>query len=463
MKDGDQFPTDLSPASGGLGLATDAAQARAVGRGETPELELRRRRTARMLGLVGVAAVALLIAAGAWGHVQRRAEALAVLAQEHNAVQTVRIMAVAAVDTPRTLDLPATMQAFDNATLFARATGYIAKREVDIGSRVHAGDLLAIIAAPGLDQQLAQARAQLAQTEAALSQTHVALQQAQANQDLANVTNQRYSKLAVQGYAAQQDADNARLGLAARNADVRNAEAAVGVAGANVKAQSANVLRLEQLTSFERVTAPFDGVITARQIDVGDLATADASSGTPMFAIARANVLRVQVYVPQDVVFGLKDGDAAQVMVPEMPGRIFHGVIARNAGALQAGTRTLLTEIDIDNADGVLAAGIYGIVRLSSRRPQPVVVLPSNAVVFDKNGLSAAVDENGVVRLRHLDLAQDDGAEVVVRTGLNPGDRVIINPPIDLAEGMRVAATDADADMASRSERAAAVVAGSDK
>src|SRR5262249_33548318 len=148
-----------------------------------------------------------------------------------------------------------------------------------------------------------------------------------ANQDLANVTNQRYQKLAGQGFAAQQEADNARLGLAARNADVRNAEAAVDVADANVKAQTANVSRLEQLTSFEKVTAPFDGVITARQVEIGDLVTADASIGTPLFQIARTNLLRVQVYVPQDAVFGLKDGAPAELLVPEMPGQIFHGKV----------------------------------------------------------------------------------------------------------------------------------------
>lgn len=459
MKDGTPPPPGMASASGPPDLAAEAAHARRLARGAPAELERERRRVARKLGLAAIAVLALLVAAGAWGLAQRRAEALAVVSQEQNAVPNVRTVTVAAVDRPQTLDLPASLQAFDSATLFARATGYIAKRHVDIGSRVHAGDLLAIIAAPDLDQQLAQARAQLAQTEAALTQARAAEQQAQANQDLANVTNQRYSKLVVQGYASQQDADNARLGLAARNADVQNAAAAVGVAAANLKAQAANVSRLEQLAGFEQVTAPFDGIITARQVDIGDLVTADASSGTPLFAIARSNLLRVQVYVPQDAVFGLSDGDAAQVMVPEMPGRVFHGVIARHAGALQAGTRTLLTEIDIDNSEGVLTPGLYGIVRLSIPRQQPVIVLPSNAVVFDRNGLSAAVDDNGIVRLHHLDLAQDDGANVLVRAGLAPGDRVIMNPPADLAEGMRVAATDADRPMAARPEQAAAIVA----
>lgn len=456
MMDGNQSTPDPAPTSGRVSLGHDAAEAH--GREESPELEARRRRTARILGATAVAAVALLVAVGAWGHIQTRANALADLAQERDTVPTVRTITAAAVDTPRPLDLPATLQAFNSATLFARATGYIAKREVDIGSRVHAGDLLALIAAPDLDQQLTQARAQLAQTNASLVAARAALQQARANQDLANVTNQRYAKLAPQGYASQQEADNARLTLAARNADVQNAQAAVEVADANVNAQAANVSRLEQLTGFERVTAPFDGVVSARQVEVGDLVTADASTGTPLFSVDRTNVLRVQIFVPQDAVFGLKDGDTAQVLVPEMPGRVFRGTIARNANVLQAGTRTLLTEIDIDNAEGVLRAGIYGIVRLSVPRRTPEIVLPSEAVIFDHNGLSAAVDDNGVVHMRHLDLAEDDGAEVVVRVGLNPGDRVIVSPPVDVAEGMRVQTADTDRHVAGSPNQPAAAV-----
>jgi RND family efflux transporter MFP subunit len=436
MMDGQYVPPTGEP----LSLAHEVAEDVSAedGGGHTPDQERRRRRTARRLGAGALVIVAFLVAAGAWGHAQRHARAVDFLAHQQNVVPVVRTVTMKAVDTPRTIDLPANLQAFDIATIYARATGYIAKREVDIGSHVRAGDLLAIIAAPDLDQQLSQAQAQLVQTEAALTQAQATLQQAQANLDLAKVTNERYSQLVVHGYASHQDADNARLTLAARNADVANAVAAVSVANANVKAQKANVGRLEQLTSFERVTAPFDGVITTRQIDAGDLVTADANSGTPMFSMARTKLLRVQVYVPQDAVFGLKDGDPAEVLVPEMPGHIFHGVVARHAGALQAGTRTLLTEVDVDNQDGALTPGLYGIVRLSIPRPHPVVVLPSNAVIFDGQGLSAAVDEDGIVHLRHIELAEDDGAQVVVQAGLAPGDRVILSPPADVADGMRV-------------------------
>ena len=194
----------------------------------------------------------------------------------------VRVAVVKADDRPMQIDLPGTIQAFDSATLFARATGYIGRRDVDIGSRVHAGDVLGVISAPELDQQLAQARAQLSHMQAALAQS-------QANMELARANNGRTSRLVQQGWAAVQQGDTDQLNFVAQTA-------AVGGARANLKAQ---VNRLEQLTGFERVVAPFDGVITSRQVDVGSLVTANASRGTPLFSIAPTDVLRVQVYVPR--------------------------------------------------------------------------------------------------------------------------------------------------------------------
>jgi RND family efflux transporter MFP subunit len=248
---------------------------------------------------------------------------------------------------------------------------------------------------------------------------------------LARVTNARTSKLAVEGWATKQQGDTDRLTFEAQTAAVRLAEA-------NLKAQQAAVGRLEELTSFERVVAPFNGVITSRQIDVGSLVTADTSTGTPLFAIDRSDVRRVQVYVPQDSVFALKDGQQAQVTVPEMPNRGFDGKVARNANSLQPGTRTLLTGVDLDNSSGELRAGLCCTIRLSIPRQEPIIAIPSQAVVFDDKGLSAAIDDNGIARLRHLDLARDDGADLEVRSGLNPGDRVPLSPPIDLTDGMKI-------------------------
>jgi RND family efflux transporter MFP subunit len=289
---------------------------------------------------------------------------------------------------------------------------------------VRAGDILAVVSAPDLDQQLVQARALLAQMNASVAQ-------AQANMKLAEVTNNRSAQLVRDGVTSMQQADTDRLKF-------DGSVAASGVAGANLEAQQAQVSRLEQLTSFEKVTAPFDGVITSRQVDVGSLVAADANSGTPLFSIAHTNVLRVQVYVPQNDFFGLKDGQAAEVTVPELPDRVFHGRLSRNAGALQPNTRTVLAEVDVDNADGALAAGLYAIVRLKTPRNYPVFVVPSQALIFDKDGLSAAVYDDGAVHLRRLNLAADDGASVEVRAGLQPGDQLILNPPIGVTDGMKV-------------------------
>jgi RND family efflux transporter MFP subunit len=322
------------------------------------------------------------------------------------------------------------MAAFDSATLFARATGYIGVRNVDIGSKVRKGDVLAVIAAPDLDQQLAQAKAQLLQLQAAVVQ-------AQANAELGRVTDARTSRLVLDGWSSKQQGDQDRLTFAA-------SRAALAVAKANVVTQQAAVDRLTQLVSFEQVTAPFDGVITSRQIDVGSLVTADAASGSPLFSIQRTDVLRVQVYVPQSAYFGMGDGDRATLTVPELPNRVFAGRVARNAQALADGTRTLLAEVDVDNKDGTLTAGLYGVVHLQVRRVNPVVLVPSQAVIFNAGGLNAGVVVNGRLELRKLDLEADDGTVVEARDGLKPGDQIILNPPVNATDGMpvRTAATD---------------------
>jgi RND family efflux transporter MFP subunit len=386
--------------------------------------ERRRRRAGGVLGLAAVSGLALLAGLGVRGHVQLDAAAAETLAAQRDAVPVVRTEVVRAVDAPREIELPGSTQAFDSAILYARATGYIGARNVDIGSHVHAGDVLAVISAPDLDQQLAEARAQLVQLEANVVQ-------AQVNVRVAQDKAWRSAQTAKDGWTPQQQADVERDTVAA---DV----AGVAVARANVIAQQAQVGRLEQLTSFERVVAPFDGVITSRQVDVGSLVTANENSGTPLFSIAHTDVLRVQIYVPQDDYFGMKDGDEAEVTVPELPGRVFQGRLARDARALQPDTRTVLAEVDVKNKDGALVPGVYTIVHLREPRQYPVITIPSDATIFDKDGLQAAVCENGVIHLHRLDVAADNGATVEVRGGLHAGERLILNPPIGATDGMRV-------------------------
>jgi RND family efflux transporter MFP subunit len=239
--------------------------------------------------------------------------------------------------------LPATTLAFSAANLFARASGYIDKRNVDIGDRVKDGQLLVQISGPELEHQISQ-------NEATLVQLNQTLLQAQANLELAKVTWDRDRPLVAQGWVTQQQGTIDTQTLKAREAAVRLAEA-------NVKAQGSLLKVLNQQKAYQSVVAPFDGVITARNIDVGSLVQADAASGTFMFTIMQSDVIRTQVYVPQDHAFDVAPGVDAVVRVPELPGRTFPGKVTRIADALDPGTRTLLTEIDIPNPDGALKPG----------------------------------------------------------------------------------------------------------
>ena len=389
------------------------------------ELSGKRGRLMRRIG-VGVAVVlGLALASGGLQHYRLQQSAAATLQARENAVPAVRVEPVTVTTAPRDISLPGTTAAFESATIFARQSGYIADRRVDIGSRVKTGDLLAVIEAPEIDDELTQARAQLVQMQAALKQ-------AQANRTLAVVTEGRTATLVAQGWQTKQQGDTDRANLLSQNA-------AVGVAEANIAAQQAQVARLQKLQAYERVVAPFDGVITQRSIDTGSLVTADSTSGSSMFQIARTNVLRVQVFVPQDVALGLKDGVAASVEVPEIPGRSFTGRVARTADALQAGTRTLLVEVDVDNPDGVLTAGLYCTVKFAVPRAHPVIEIPSEALIFNAGGTQVAVYEDGRARIRKVSLAEDNGARVSIAAGLKPTDRVILSLPVDLADGAKVA------------------------
>jgi RND family efflux transporter MFP subunit len=320
--------------------------------------------------------------------------------------------------------LPATTSAFASANIFTRASGYIAKREVDIGDRVKQGQLLVEIVAPELDHQIAQA-------EATLGQLKWALQQAEANRELAKVTWDRDRPLVQKGWVSAQQGTIDEQTLKAQ-------EAAVSVAQANVKAEEAQLQVLQQQKNYQRVVAPFDGVITQRNIDVGSLVQADATSGTFMFTIMQGNVIRTQVFVPQDAAFGLRPGIDAAVHVPEIPDRTFPGTVTRIADAIQPGSRTLLTEIDIPNPDGALTPGIYCTIELHIPRKTPSFTVPADAIIFNQAGLQVAVVEGGVVHLRKVGVVRDLGRQVLVNSGVKRGDQVILNPAVDLSEGTRV-------------------------
>ncbi|GJE56006.1 MULTISPECIES: efflux RND transporter periplasmic adaptor subunit [Methylobacterium] len=387
-----------------------------------------------------VALMALgLLAYGGYGHWQRDAAATESRRKVIEQVPKLRAVTAEKIDTPVALTLPGQTEAFATARIFARATGYIAERNVDIGSRVKAGDRLLRIAAPDLDQQLAQQEAQLGQLRAQLLRAKAMVDQAKANVSLAQVTNSRTSTLAGQGWASKQNADNSQASVLSQNANLASAEADVKVAEANIKAQQATVDRLKALTGFEIVTAPFDGVVTTRSVDVGDLVTADAGSGTPLIAMVQDDVLRISVNVPQNASVGVKPGISATIKVPQMPDRSFSGTVERSSVALLSASRTLTTQVDVPNKDFALQAGLYVYVTLQIPRTAPSVRVPAEAMVFNQRGTQVAVaTPDGTLSWRNIHIRRDLGATIEVDEGLDGHERVVISPPPDIRDGQKI-------------------------
>jgi len=377
-----------------------------------------------ILGIVVLLALAGALGFGFWQHYRVHAEVIATADQRRDFVPAVRTDTIHASEAVRSATWPGTTEAFAQANLYARASGYISKRTVDIGDRVKSGDLLVEIAAPEIEHQIAQA-------EGTLTQLRANLQQAEANRDLAQVTWDRDKKLVQQGWATLQQGDVDRLTLQAR-------VAAVAVASANITAQEAQLRVLNQQKTYLSVVAPFDGVITQRNIDVGSLVQADAASGTFLFQLMHSDVIRVQLYVPQDDALGVAPGTQAIVRVPEIPGREFPGMVARIADALQPGSRTLLTEIDVPNPDHALSPGLYCRVELKIPRKTPSLIVPSEAIMFNREGLSVAVVKDGVAHIQKITPVRDLGTSVEVSAGVSSGDQVILNPQVDLTDGRKV-------------------------
>jgi RND family efflux transporter MFP subunit len=396
--------------------------------GKPPENrpDRRRRWGGRLLALGAFLLLGGGLAFGATRYYTQHRDVMATAEQRRNFIPNVRVATVQPSKRITLVALPATTLAFSAANLFARASGYIDKRLVDIGDRVKDGQLLVQIRAPELEHQISQ-------NEATLVQLKETLLQAQANLELAKVTWDRDRPLVAQGWVTQQQGTIDTQTLKAREAAVRLAEA-------NVKAQGSLLKVLNQQKAYQSVVAPFDGVITARNIDVGSLVQADAASGTFMFTIMQSDVIRTQVYVPQDHAFDVAPGVDAVVRVPELPGRTFPGKVTRIADALDPGTRTLLTEVDIPNPDGVLKPGTYCRVELHVPRDTPSFLVPAEAIIFNRNGLQVAVIEGGEAHIRKVSVARDLGTQVEVRDGVKEGDVVVLNPQVDLVEGSKVKA-----------------------
>jgi RND family efflux transporter MFP subunit len=364
------------------------------------------------------------ISLGASRHHAQQRQALLTADETRRFAPSVLVAPVEASAAVVPVTLPGTTAAFAAANIYARATGYIAKRNVDIGDQVKQGELLAELAVPELDDQISQ-------NEATLAQLKAAVQKAEANATLAQATWGRDKPLLKDGWVTGHQGD---IDLQTVKAD----EAAVSVAQQDVAAQEHLLKVLRQNRAYALVVAPFDGIITQRNVDVGALVQGNANTGTFMFEIMQKNVIRVWVYVPQDAAFGVIPGIDAIVRVPELPDHEFPGKVTRIADALQSGTRTLLTEIDIPNPDGALPPGIYCSVELEVPRKTPSFTIPAEALLFNRNGLQAAVVKDGKAEIRTVRVARDLGTRVEVDAGLRAGERVILNPPVTLVNGSAV-------------------------
>ena len=335
------------------------------------------------------------------------------------------------------LTLPGNVTPLTEALINARATGYIKRRLVDIGDRVSKGQLLAEIDSPDLDEQVLQAEAGVSQAEAALSGAEYQLRQAIAKLNLARVTAERWKILIQKGVVSRQESDQRDADLEAQQAGVDSAQAAVRAAGNSVHASQANQRRLVDMQAFEKVTAPFSGIITARNVEVGSLIP--ASGGAALFRIAEIGMLRITVDVPQTSAAYVRVGGSAEVTLQEIPGRTFRGKISRTANALDATTRTLPTEIEVANPTGILLPNMFAQVKLVNVGAASSALIPGDALIVRSNGTQVAVVTAGDrIHFQAIEVGRDFGQTTEVRAGLSGDELVVVNPTDDVREGGRV-------------------------
>jgi RND family efflux transporter MFP subunit len=390
----------------------------------------------KLLGILLVILLAIILAVGVVPRIQRERENAEQANVQATSVPVVNVVAAKQAKSITDLALPGNVQAITEAPILARAEGYVKKRYADIGDRVKAGQLLAEIDAPDLDQQVSQARASLEQAQAALIQAQANLEQAKANEALADVTKKRNDTLVDRGVLSKQEGDQSTANYRAQFAAVRAGEANIAASEQSVRAAKANLDRLLELQGYKSVRAPFAGVVTLRNIDTGTLIN---SGSTMLFRVAQFDVLRIFINVPQSVYSSLQVGSPADVSVEELAGRKFAGKITRLSGALDSSTRTLLMEVQVQNPDGALRPGMYATVRLSTARKHLPVIIPGDAVVTRANGITVAVvDSDNTAHFRPVQMGRDYGLDVEILSGLQAGESVVVNPTDDVREGVKV-------------------------
>jgi RND family efflux transporter MFP subunit len=372
---------------------------------------------ARRLAMVGGTFALLAIAVIAYGLGTREAQSTRIRDfTEAQATPVVALVMPASVSNQAALDLPGRLQAYIQAPIYARVPGYLKSWKHDIGDKVKAGDVLAEIDTPDLDQQLTQARADLSV--------------AQANAKLAQISAERWQSLASTDAVAKQDVDTRTFTW---NANI-----------AQVKAAQANVDRLVAEEGFKRLIAPFDGVVTARETDIGALINVGAAGGAELFMISATNKLRVYVNVPQNYVPSVPPGTKATLGVPEHPGKTYSGTVEASSHAVNPSTGTTLMQLIVDNTAGEMMPGDYASIHLQLATATHVLSIPSSALIFDANGLSVAtVEADNRVLLKPVSIERDLGTIIELASGLSPSDRVVENPPDGIGNGALIRLPDA--------------------
>lgn len=356
--------------------------------------------------VVCVVAIVLVIA----GMVARSADRRSLVAEtDELAIPTVTVVSPVPGKASGSLMLPAEVRPFQETPIYARASGFVKRFTVDLGTEVKAGDVLAELDTPELNQELAKARADLVQSESAYK--------------LARSTAERWVELRRGAIISEQELSEKQSDMAVKSAAVESARAGIG--------------RLEDLVGFAKITAPFDGVVNSRHVDVGDLVS--AGTARELFRLVQIKKLRVFVRVPQSSVRGIRLGGTADLIVPELPGRVFAARVVRKAGAMSAETRTLLVELEVDNPKREILAGSFAQVRLNENHPEAILTLPANTLQFRVDGtVVALVGPSGSVQLRKVLLGRDFGPTVEVLEGVHTTDQVILNPADSLVEGSKI-------------------------
>ncbi|HTP33530.1 MAG TPA: efflux RND transporter periplasmic adaptor subunit [Candidatus Acidoferrales bacterium] len=395
--------------------------------------------SAASLVLIAVVIIALIVVGFFAGYLPRQRREQVLAAETRDTVHSLPAVNFSRVERSATkteLVLPGNVQAVTEAPILARATGYIRKRYVDIGDRVRDGQVVAEIEAPELDQMILQANATLEQTRSAVQQAEAAVQQGRANENLARVTAQRWDNLQKRGVVSKQENDTYQAQWAAQQANVQALEKALAAAHSNVAAAEANFARLNQLKTYQAVRAPFDGIITVRNIDTGVLVN---EGNTLLFRIAQTGTLRVYVNLPQSEADSVRVGQQATLAVAELPGRKFVGTVTRTSNALDPASRTLLTEVQVPNPAAQLLPGMYADVDLSVPRQNPPLLIPGDTLVVRSDGPQVAViGPEDTVHFTRIKLGRDYGDRLEVLSGLDEGQRLVANPSDEVREGVKV-------------------------